>query len=120
MLMLALIGVPSVGAGALQRPHCVQHEAYVVHAEHRPGNQHTSPAHESAAWSTRTSHQCTHCPASECVRLSPCSGATSTAVSAAAASLPGLSTSRVGVQAAGDRADSALPPTDTPPPQPIA
>lgn len=119
MLMLAIISLPSIGLDALQRPHCTQHEAPAIHAGHAPGGGHTSPD-GSRRWTTPPTHECPHCPAAECARVSPCAGSTSTALSPTEVDMLGLFTHRVHLQPARDRADSAIPPTDTPPPQAIA
>ena len=120
MLVLATLSVPSSGLDALQRPHCVQHGTSALHVSHVMPREHAHPAGESRAWSTPATHDCPHCPASECARVSPCTGSTTTALSPAAVDVPGLYDHRVAVNLDCDRANSATPPHDTPPPQLIA
>ena len=120
MLVLTIVSVPSVGLDALQRPHCVQHDASAVHAGHAISLQHTSSAARSRRWTRPSTHECPHCPASECSWVSPCTGSTSTALSPTAVDMLSHFTHRVGVKSVRERADSAIPSTDTPPPQAIA
>ena len=120
MLALAIVSVPSIGLDALQRPHCVKHGTSALHAGHAMAREHAQLAGESRAWSTPATHNCPHCPASECARVAPCTGSTTTAVSPPAMEMLGLYGHRVAVNVNRDRANSATPPHDTPPPQLIA
>lgn len=119
MLVLAIASVPSIGLDALQRPHCVQHARSALHAGHTTATGQAPPGGPSPAWTTPATHDCPHCPASDCARLSPCAGSTTTALSPTAAGILGLYGQRVTVKIVRDRADSSNPPPDTPPPQPI-
>ena len=111
MLILGVVSVPSDGVEALQRPHCARHGTAAM------GGHHIARAHDAAAPS---SHTCPHCPASDCDRVAPCGNSTTTALSSVVADVHAVPGARVATRLARDQAESAHPPPDTPPPQPIA
>jgi hypothetical protein len=119
MLVLGVLSAPSIGVETLQRPHCSQHE----HASHHHGYGSASmDAHgpDSATWTQAHDHRCPHCPATECARVSPCSGSTSSALTPADVAVTDITAHRVAVDLASTQAVSAVSQPDTPPPQLIA
>jgi hypothetical protein len=120
MLVLGVASVPSVGLTMPERSHCAQHESMSRHEGN--GSDRTSPAHDldSPAWTQHHDHDCPHCPATECARVSPCSGSTTTALIATSVAVADLNGHRVAVDLARVQAFSSTSQPDTPPPQPIA
>jgi hypothetical protein len=116
MLALGIVATPSVGVEALQAPHCPQHERAGQHA----ASSSMAHEHDLQSWSQRHDHGCAHCPASECARVSPCTGSSSTAVPPSRATVDDLRSHRVAVDLARRQAPSAVSSPDTPPPQLIA
>jgi hypothetical protein len=116
MLALGIVATPSVGVEALQAPHCPQHERAGQHA----ASSSMAHEHDLQSWSQRHDHGCAHCPASECARVSPCTGSSSTAVPPSCATVDDLRSHRVAVDLARRQAHSAVSSPDTPPPQLIA
>jgi hypothetical protein len=116
MLVLGIVAAPSVGPRALQRPHCMQHGATALHGSHPSASEHPPPD-GSPAWSRARNHQCPHCPASECARVSPCISSTTTALSPPGLGVIGLLEHRVHLDGVRDQASSVYSPPDTPPPQ---
>jgi hypothetical protein len=119
MLLLGIVAAPSVGLQAVQRPHCVQHGAMVAHGGHGSTAEHATSA-GTPAWSRAHSHECAHCPASECARVTPCTSSTPTALSPVGLAVIGLLGHRVPLDAIREQAASAYSLLDTPPPQLIA
>src|SRR3982751_6378608 len=76
MLLLAVVSVPSVGAGAMQRPHCTLHE-------HSAGADHRTDQPHHTTWQSSTPHECPHCPATECAHAVPCTTSASPVITAA-------------------------------------
>ena len=119
MLLLAVVSLSGLGPDVLQRSHCAQHEVS-AHAAHTPAVQHPGQAPEGATWRAHDQHDCPHCPASECARVSPCSSSTFSVLSPRAIELAGFLGHRVAVRPVRDRADSATSSPVNPPPQLIA
>src|SRR5215213_5507807 len=119
MLLLGIAGVPSTGLAALQRPHCARHEATCQHGRPTASSAIVAQAHGQITWSSHQGHDCPHCPASECARVSPCAGA-STAVASSGTALTAPRGHRVVIDGLRRLARSAIPAPPTPPPQRIA
>ena len=120
MLMLGIVAAPSVGLEALQRPHCIQHGVVAARGGHHAASERQAPGRGSPSWRQAGNHECPHCPATECARVSPCTGSTTTALSPAAVAVTYLTGHRVALDLVRDQASSAQAPPDTPPPQLIA
>jgi hypothetical protein len=120
MLVLGVVATPSVGMEAMRRPHCARHELAAQHAGHAAASSTTAQGPDTQAWMPRHDHGCAHCPASECARVSPCTGSSSTAVAPSRAVVESLDSHRVAVYPARHQVHSASSPPDTPPPQLIA
>jgi hypothetical protein len=119
MLLLGIAGVPSTASAALQRPHCAQHEQGRQHDRPRASSTTVAPAEGQLTWTTHQGHECPHCPASECARVSPCAG-TLTAVAPARTSIADPQGHRVVIDRLRQLARSAISTPPTPPPQLIA
>jgi hypothetical protein len=120
MLVLGITSVPSVGLEAMQRPHCAQHEMAAQHERHMASEATLAHGHDAQAWTQRHDHGCPHCPASECARISPCTGSSTTAVTPSRAVIADLHGRRVAVDLDRQLAHSTFSTPDTPPPQLIA
>lgn len=120
MLLLGLVTTPSIGLEAMQRPHCAQHELAEQHNHQLAGSATVPRGHAPEAWIQRHDHGCPHCPASECARVSPCTGATANALVPSRTAGLILQGHRVALDLGRRRAHSAVSPPDTPPPQLIA
>jgi hypothetical protein len=118
MVILGIMSVPSLGMGAWQRPHCAQHGT-AIHVGHGVASD-RAPSHGAPTWTRGTNHECSHCPASECAKVSPCASSTTTALSPKGIGMTGCPVHRVIIDLAGEQAASADFPPDTPPPQLIA
>jgi hypothetical protein len=119
MLLLGIAGVPSTGLAALQRPHCAQHELTRQHDRRTASSTNVAQAQGQITWTNHQGHECPHCPASECARVSPCAG-TPTAVAPTRTSIADPQGHRVVIDRLRQLARSAIPAPPTPPPQLIA
>jgi hypothetical protein len=119
MLIIGIASVPGLGPEALQRPHCVQHRAAALHSGHLAALQNAA-GRESPAWTKAATHNCPHCPASECARVAPCASSSLTALSPTSIAVTHLQGSRTTIRLDGDQASSVPSSPDTPPPQLIA
>jgi len=120
MLLLGIGSVPSLGVDAVQRPHCAQHERAGQHERHVASSVTAVSAQDQQAWTHSQKHSCPHCPASECARVSPCSGSSTTAVSPSRTVVADLLGHRVTVDLDRQLVHSAVSTPPTPPPQLIA
>jgi hypothetical protein len=120
MLALGIVATPSVGTEAMQRPHCAQHDLAARHLQHATASSRLGHGHDEQAWTQRHDHGCPHCPASECARVSPCTGSSSNAVAPSCAVAKGLDSHGVPVDLTRLHLQSASSPPGTPPPQVIA
>ena len=120
MMVLAIVSLTGLGPNVLERPHCAQHGATDAPGGHAAGARHGGAVETSGVWTSPASHDCPHCPATDCARVAPCAGSVSTALSPGGVGLFGPSLRRLIAAAGPERADSACPPPDAPPPQPIA
>jgi hypothetical protein len=120
MLLLGIASVPGVGVAALERPHCGQYE---LAGHHEP--RVTSPAaiahHQiQQTWTPRHAHECPHCPASECARVSACTGSSITAVAPTCVAVADTYGRGVTTVRLRHFAHSAVCTPPTPPPQVLA
>lgn len=120
MLLLGIVSMPSIGLKAIERPHCAQHEQAGRHERHLASLVIVAHAQGQPAWTQAHDHGCPHCPASECARVAPCTGSTTTAVAPSRAVVEDLDAHRVAVDLTRQLAHSAVSPPATPPPQLIA
>lgn len=120
MLVLGIASVPNVGLSALHRSHCTRHAGALINGGHVVASPHTVPGDESATWTKAASHDCAHCPASECARTAPCTSASMTALTPVGVDVIDLQAIRLPGRFVRDSAPSASYPPDTPPPQLIA
>ena len=120
MLFLGVVGVPSTGLAAMQRPHCAQHDPSAEHQGPHSGTHQAPASTDSASWDSGTQHECPHCPASECARVAPCTVSSNAAVSEASATVPDPVADRVGVRRMRVHPYSATHQPPTPPPQLIS
>jgi hypothetical protein len=116
MLLLGIVTAPSVGLQALQRPHCVQHGAAAMKVG-LVASRRAPPDSDFPTWTKAASHECPHCPPSECARIAPCTSSSTTALSPTAVGVTDLPGSRVPVRLVRNQASSVHSPPDTPPPQ---
>src|SRR5262245_62870877 len=72
MLALSLLGLPSVTLSAHQATHCSAGMAVGHSATGVPDHHASRPA--TSRWITGSSHECPHCPPSECIRMAACGG----------------------------------------------
>lgn len=119
MLALGIVAAPSVGVEALQRPHCAQHGTTGAHGGQHGASVQTAAGTSASAWSQAGTHECPHCPPAECARISPCTGASTTAPLPRTAGIGSPISHRVRLDPVRDQATSAVYPPHTPPPQPI-
>jgi hypothetical protein len=120
MLLLGIGSVPSVGVDALKRPHSAQHESAGQHERHIASTATIVSGQDQQAWTDRQERSCTHCPASECARVSPCSGSATTAVPPSRAVVADPHGHRVTIDLFRQLAHSAVSTPLTSPPQLIA
>jgi hypothetical protein len=119
MLLLGIAGVASTGLAALQRPHCTEHELIGQHDRPTASSSSVAQAQGRITWTKHQGHECSHCLASECARVSPCAGP-STAVASSRTALTDPQGHRVVFDRLRQLARSAIPAPPTPPPQLIA
>ena len=120
MLLLGIASVPGVGVADLQRPHCGQYE---LGGHHEPRS--TSPsavAHHQIeqTWTPRHTHECPHCPASGCARVSACAGSSSTAVAPTRVAVADIYGHGVTADRLRQFVHSVVSRPPTPPPQVLA
>lgn len=120
MLALAFVSQPGLGLESMQRSHCARHESGALSTGSVAVASHTHLGTAPRAWGHSHQQECPHCPASECGRLAPCAGPTTTAPSSAGGVIVALRAHRVPVALGPERATSASSLPSTPPPQPIA
>jgi hypothetical protein len=120
MMVIGIASVPSVGPEALQRPHCVQHRAAAIHGGHLPASQQVAAGRESPSWTKAATHNCPHCPDSECARAARCASSPLTALSPTRVAVNQNRGSRTTVRLDRDHALSVPSSPETPPPQLIA
>ena len=116
MLLLGILAVPSVGPEALQPPHCLQHAGAGAHPVHSTAATH-SRSGGSSAWAQGHGHDCPHCPASECARVSPCASSIVIAIPTREIDAFDPAGCRVALEMDAQRPSSDQPSPDTPPPQ---
>jgi hypothetical protein len=114
MLVLGILSVPSVGARAMQGPHCAKHEQPTLHPAHQASSAHPESVQPG------TPHDCPHCPARECAHVVPCATSTSPVTAAASLVVTESSPGHVGVRTVRTHARSRTHEPPTPPPQLIA
>jgi hypothetical protein len=121
MLVLGVVGVPSLGPAAMQRPHCAQHEtAAGEQTAHVGGTHHMPELGSSSFWESPRQHECPHCPPTECAQVAPCTTwPTATIIEASRAVIP-LAVDRVRLPRLLVQPGSAHHEPPTPPPQPIS
>jgi hypothetical protein len=118
MLAIGIASVPNAGAEDAQRLHCARHETGAAHGQ--AAVQHVTPNDASPTSNGRTSHDCPHCPASECARVASCTSTTTNALSPLGLAIVDLQGLRIPLGLVDDQVSSAHSPPDTPPPQLIA
>jgi hypothetical protein len=116
MLLLGVMGMPRTGQAAVNGSHCARHEAAALQMEHAGSMDAMMPGHQVAAWQDASSHTCPYCPASECARIAPCTGASSSVIAVTAPTPIALSTARVRILPIRDAVRSVLRQPPTPPP----
>ena len=116
MLVLGILAMPSTGQAAVNGSHCARHEAATFQMEHAGGMDAMMLGHQVAAWQDASSHTCPHCPASECPRIAPCAGASSSVIAVSAPTPIAFSTDRVRIFPIRDAVHSVLRQPPTPPP----
>jgi hypothetical protein len=116
MLVLGVLGMPSAGQAALNGFHCARHDASAMRMGHADTVHPMAAAHQAAAWQDASSHTCPHCPASECARVVPCAGASSSVITVSAPAPIAFSTDRVRILPSRDAVHSVLRQPPTPPP----
>ena len=120
MLPLGLLSVPSIGLAAMQRPHCAQHSPSAVHQEAHPGTGQQAPESSSTSWDDTTSHDCPHCPATDCARVAPCSTSLNVAVSVTSLAVTQSASHRAVLHRLQHIPYSTIHQPPTPPPQLIS
>ena len=123
MLVLGIASVPGVGLRPLGPPHCFHREMSAMGAHDAHFMSASSSARlsgEFSTWSRPTSHECTHCPPSDCGLASVCSNSTVVASSPSTVAV----TISDGQGTVVDRTENVLlstaSPPDPPPPRLIA
>jgi hypothetical protein len=119
MLLLGIAGVPSTASAALQRPHYAQHEQTGQHDRPTASSTIVAQAQGQIAWTNHQGHECPHCPAFECARVSPCAGSL-TAIAPSCKAIADPQGHRVVIDRLRQVARSAVPAPPSPPPQLIA
>lgn len=121
MLVLGILGVPSVGPAAMQRPHCSAHGSAVMDQQMHSRSTHQAPAStDPASWESSSGHECPHCPATECARVAPCASASTAVILEASLAVSDLATARVRVRRVQVHPYSSIQQPPTPPPQLIS
>ena len=120
MLVLGVLSVPSIGLAAMQRPHCAQHSPSAVHQEAHPGMGQQAPEPSPTSWDGATSHDCPHCPATECARVAPCATSSNAAVSVTSLAVDQSVTHRATLRRVQHHLSSTTHQPPTPPPQLIS
>jgi hypothetical protein len=118
MLALSLLGLPGVTLSAHQVTHCREGTAAEHSLTAMPDHHASGPT--TSRWTTGSSHECPHCPPSECIRTAACGGTATLALSASGHPVNTLPMHGVMPVGDADRATSANSPPDTPPPQTIS
>jgi hypothetical protein len=116
MFVLGVLCMPSAVQVAVNGSHCARHEAAAMQMEHAGGMDAMMPGHQVAAWQDASPHTCPHCPASECARIAPCAGASSSVIAVSAATPIAFSADRVRIFPIRDAVHSVLRQPPTPPP----
>lgn len=101
--------------GAQLHSHCASHTVptrVVTHESHS--------AHQAAAWTSESGHECDHCPPADCSRVASCATSMSVALGAAVAPILALLTHRVGPSAEFGPPPMILIQPPTPPPQTLS
>jgi hypothetical protein len=119
LLLIGVLSTPGLGLTAFQRPHCASHSASTMHVV-EPGGGHASHQTSAPSWAPPAHSDCSHCPATECATVAPCSiSGPSAAVSRSAPfATPGAHD--VGAVRISSSAYSTTQQPPTPPPQPVA
>ena len=120
MLVLGVLSVPSVGPGAMQRPHCAQHDSSALHQNGHSGDGQQVPAPRPTSWDGVTDHNCPHCPATECARVAPCTTSSNAAVSGTSLEVSQSVTHRATLPRVQHHLYSIIHRPLTPPPQLIS
>jgi hypothetical protein len=115
MLVLGILSLPSVGARAMQGPHCAKHEHSALHPA-----QHQAVSTHPASVQSGTPHDCPHCPARECAQVVPCTTSTNPVTAAASLVVTESSPGHVGLPIVRAHLHSRTHEPPTPPPQLIA
>jgi hypothetical protein len=116
MLVLGILAMPSTGQAAVNGSHCVRHEAAALQMGHAGGMDAMTPLHQAAAWQDASPHTCPHCPASECARIAPCAGASSSVIAVSVPTPIAFSTDRVRIFPIRNAVYSVFRQPPTPPP----
>jgi hypothetical protein len=119
MLALGIFAIPGTGQAAVDGSHCARHDA-ASGMEHAGGMHAIQSGHHAAAWQDASSHACPHRPATECARIAPCAGASSSIVVASTPAPIAFSAERVRLFAVRDEVHSLLRQPPTPPPLPAS
>src|SRR5215203_5650636 len=120
MLVIAVFAVPSLRLTAMQCPPCARPDGSSMHQEMSHGSGHRMAGPAPALWDDDSTHECPHCPASQCARIAPCASSSN----AAAVMTPFVVTHTASDQAMPARVPRQLFSTShqppTPPPQLIS
>jgi hypothetical protein len=116
MLVVGVLGMPSTGQAAMNGAHCARHDGSAMLMGHAGAIHQRAAARQAGAWQGAPSHTCPHCPASECARIAPCAGASSSVIAVSAPTPIAFSTDRVRILPIRDAVYSVLRQPPTPPP----
>jgi hypothetical protein len=115
MLVLGVLAMPSAGQAVLNGSHCARHDAS-AHHQTPIGMHEMTGQHAAASWQNAPRHTCPHCPANECARVAPCSGASSCVIAVTTATPMTFSIDRAGIYPIHDAVHSVLEQPPTAPP----
>ena len=121
-LLLLLVGVlstPGLGLNLVQRSHCAGHAASSMHLV-EPGGGHAGHQGSTPLWTRPAHSDCSHCPASECATVAPCSPSILSAALASSATFGTPSAHLVSLVRLTTSSHSTTQQPPTPPPQSIA
>ena len=121
MLVLGVVSVPSVGLGAMQRPHCEQNDGAAGERTSHAGPQHQMPEPSSpTSWESGSQHDCPHCPPAECSQVAPCATSPTPTIIEASGTIIPLTVASDGVAKLPIQPGSTSHEPPTPPPQLIS
>jgi hypothetical protein len=72
MLVIGVLAIPSLRPMVMQGPHCAQHEGASIHQDMPQGSEHGMADRRTTSWDDGSTHDCPHCPASECAQIASC------------------------------------------------